>query len=53
LGDPLILTQTRIAIGGTSPPAPKLNYQRMYYNTTTDCILFLPKADSNWYAVKL
>lgn len=53
LGDPLILTQTRIAIAGTSPGAPTLNYRRMFYNATTDCVLFLPKAASDWYAVKL
>lgn len=53
LGDPLILTQTRITLSGTSPAAPKLNYRRMYYNSTTDCILFLPHAATTWYAVKL
>lgn len=53
VGDPLILTQTRLAISGTSPAAPKLNYRRMYYNSTTDCILFLPHAATTWYAVRL
>jgi hypothetical protein len=53
MADPYVLKQTRIPLKGALKSPPLLNYRRMFYNAKTDAMLFLPNADSNWYAVKL
>ncbi|MBB4844991.1 hypothetical protein HNP55_003537 [Paucibacter oligotrophus] len=52
-GNPYQFAQVRIPIAGSRPAAPVTQINRMYFNPATGCILMLPRANSNWIAVKL
>lgn len=52
IGDPFVLTQTVRSLGG-SQPSPLFVYKRMMYLPEPGCVALLPRANSNWFALKL
>ena len=48
-----IFQQTRIPITGTGPTGAVLNYQRMYYHSAANAIVFQPSASQNVFALRI
>lgn len=51
-GDPYLLNQAVRTLSGT-PPSALFVYKRMMYLPDAGCVALLPRANSNWFALKL
>lgn len=47
------LTQTRVAAGGKAPENTLYVYRRLFFDPATRIAMVLPRADSNWFAIRL
>jgi hypothetical protein len=51
-GDPFVLNQTEALMSGTAP-TPLYVYSRCAYVPSAGCMIVLPVANSNWYALRM
>lgn len=51
--DPWRFAQKRTKVAGTPPPSISYVYRRLFFDPLTGIAMVLPRAQSNWFAIRM